>query len=481
MHETFAYHRLEQELTTRIMSGVLAPGEKLPSLRDASLRAGVSIGTAVAAYAELERKGYVESRPRSGYYVRAVARQPAPPSPQAELPATAATVSRSLLIRQVMEALGRADLLLGLSVPSPDLLPVATLNRLMFQAVRDMGPRAISYAPVEGLPELRRHIALRAMDAGAELAPAEMLVTNGAVEALCIALRCVTRPGDAVVLASPTYYCMLELLETLGLRAIEVVSQPGTGVRPADVADVLSRFNVAAIALIPNFNNPDGSLMPAEAKAEIATMAAARGVPIIEDDIYGELHHGPERPPLLRALAPDPGMVLSCSSFSKTLAPGFRVGWLAPGRFLDKALQLKATSTVCTATPMQLAIAEFLARGGYDKHVKKLRTTLKSQSQAMRAALGREFPAGTRVSEPAGGLQLWVELPTRPRPVDSIEFFLKARMRGIGVCPGSLFSPTDRYRGFVRLCCGTLWDAALEKGLRELGQLAAEMMAEGGR
>ena len=471
--EQFAYRQVELDIEARIASGQLKAGQRLPSLRSMAERMGLSVGTIVAAYAELERKGLAQARPRSGYFVRSAPlamREPSEPGP---LPARAELISRSALIRQVLEALGGGGMLsLGLPLPVPELLPTAHLTRLLHNVMRKMGSRALDYAPVRGLPELRREIALRALDAGAEVRASDILITNGALEALGIALRCVARPGDSVVIASPTYYCLLELLEAMGLRAIEVACRPGEGVRPVEVAEAVERCAASALVLTPNFNNPDGSLMSDEAKAHVAQMAASRQLPIIEDDVYGDLvFPGQRRPSILRAHSPEPDLVLSLGSFSKTLAPGFRVGWLAPGRYMPKALQLKATTTICTATPMQAAIAEFLAHGAYDRHLRGLRTTVKRHMQSMRAAIGRFFPPETRVTNPQGGLQLWVELPGA---IDSVDFFLRAWAQGIGVCPGAVFSPTDHYDSFIRLCYGVTWTPTVEDALARLGRMAEE-------
>ena len=477
MAQTYAYQHIERRLVNDIGSGALLPGEKLPSLRSMSTRHGVSLNTVLKAYEELERQGVIESRPRSGFYVCQSQVLPAPkaPDPLAAEELRPENVSRCDLIRQVLSTMGSSGLLaLGLSLPHPSLLPDKALGRLLAAAAREHGHRALDYAPVQGIPELRKAVAPLAQQAGADLGPDDIIITSGAVEALSIALRATTRPGDAVAIPTPTYYCLLELMETLGLRAIEVPSCPAEGLDPADLAKVLSRFDVAAIVLIPNFNNPDGSLMPDDIKAEVVRLAGDAGVPIIEDDVYGDLSFAGHRPSLLQSFAPRHGKaeVLTCSSFAKTVSPGFRVGWLAPGRRMETAFKLKLTTNVCAPTLPQFAMAEFIRRGSYARQVDMLRSAVKRQAWTLRAAIARHFPAETAVTDPAGGMQLWMKLPGK---ADAVRYFLEAQRKGIAVCPGVIFSPSDRFGDYVRISCGTVWSDEMEQGMKTLGELARDL------
>lgn len=470
--EQYLYSQVEQTIVERIRRGALLPGQRLPSLRALSQRMGLSLATVSQAYAELERKGMVEARPRSGYFVRRSLREPQPPVCTPVLASPPREVTRAALIRSVLDALGRTELLpLSAALPQPDLLPTRALSRCLAEVMRTSAGRALDYEPVTGYPELLRQIAMLDMD-NAPASPGGLVITNGAMEALHIALRCVTRPGDNVIIQAPTYFCFLQLLENLQLRAIEIPSCPERGIDPASLDQALRSFSVAACVFTPNFNNPDGSLTPDEAKAEIVAMLADRSIPLIEDEIYGDLHFGPSRPHSC-AWFDRQGLVLTCSSFSKTLAPGFRVGWLRPGRFHEQALAVKITTNVCTASPMQIAIAEYLRSGAYTRHLRRLRQRLAEQAATMRLAIGRHFPAGTRVTSPRGGMQLWIELPGG---ADGIEYFRRARAENIGVCPGSIFSTCDGFKNFVRVCCGNIWSEEMERGLKTLGRLAGELV-----
>jgi len=472
----FRYQSVERHVTDLIASGALAPGEKLPSLRLLAKRLSASISTINQAYVELERKGVVESRPRSGFYVRAPRRLPTPSSGDGLR--TARPISRTGLINTVLESVGRPDLTpLGIICPSSrELLPGRALARIMASVLREHPDHALEYETIPGHLGLRRQLSLRGLDHGTRFAPEEAIITAGALEALYISLRATTRPGDTVLIMSPTYFCFLQLVETLGLRAVEVPSHPERGIDPADIRDALDKYHVTASVLCPNFNNPDGSLTPDAAKAEIVRLCAERGVPLVEDDVYGDLSFGKPRPRTFKSYD-QTGTVILCSSFSKTIAPGYRVGWMVPGRFYEKALEIKATTNVCTASPTQMALAEFLRRGLYDKHLARLRQAIHTQRDVMLHHVGEHFPEGTRATRPEGGSVLWLELPGG---VNGVDFFYEARARGIGLAPGSIFSTQDKYESFIRLSLGGTWDQTMERGIRELGRLA-KTLQRGGR
>lgn len=470
--ETYRYRTVEKHVQSMIENGAIGLGDKLPSLRMLSTNLGVSISTVNQAYVELERKGVIESRPRSGFFVRQRSmRLPrtessAPPMDQPR------PVTRSGLIQTVLESVGRYDILeLGVVAPDTSLLPLKELGRITAAMLRDDPARGFGYAPIPGDPELIRQIAFRSMERGIAIPPDDPIVTAGCVEALNMAVRAVCRRGDTVLIQAPTYYCFLQVLETLGLRAIEIPSDPEGGVSPSDLAHTLRTFDIAACILSPNFNNPDSSLTPDDTKKEIVEMLARRDIPLVEDDVSTDLHFTPKRPGTYKQFD-EKGLVLLCSSFSKTVAPGYRVGWLLPGRFRRKVLELKATTNVSTPAPTQMAMAEYLRQGRMERHLKRLREALEKQMDTMQLHLERYFPAGTRVSHPTGGGVLWLELP---ETVDSVELYFRARDNGIGIAPGPVFSTQDKFTNYIRLSCGAPWSEAMDNGLRILGEMAADM------
>lgn len=470
--ETYRYQAVEKHIMTMIGSGALGLGDKLPSLRSSSTNLGVSISTVNQAYLELERKGVIESRPRSGFFVRQQSHR-LPRTESAPTPMEAPRpVTRIGLIQTVLESVGMVGTVaLDVVAPGADLLPLKELARITATKIKEEPERAMGYAPIPGDPELIRQIAFRSMEHGIRTEPDEPIITAGCMEALYLSLRSVCRRGDTVLIQSPTYYCFLQLLETLGLRTIEVPSDPKTGVSPDDLAHALNTFDVSACVLAPNFNNPDSSLTPDTAKKEIVDMLAERNIPMVEDDVSSDLYFGPKRPGTYKQFD-EKGLVMLCSSFSKTIAPGYRVGWMLPGQFRQKALEIKATTNVSTSAPPQMAIAEYLRQGRMERHLKKLRAALEKQMDTMQLHLGRHFPDGTRVTHPAGGAVLWLELP---RQINSVELFFQAREQGIGIAPGAIFSTQDKFSNYIRISCGASWTEEIRAGVQTLGGLAQSM------
>lgn len=469
--DTFKYRQVEQHILSCLDKGTLRPGDRVPSLRVMSKNLGVGLATVNHAYVELERKGVLEARPRSGFFVRTERRRLPTPMTRGARSAGPRVINRSRLIQTVLESVGNKELLpLGVICPRQDLLPVKALGRIMASIVRSR-PESLDYEVIPGNSDLRLQLARRSLVYGLPVAPDEVMITAGAMEGLYLALRSLTHPGDSVLIQAPTYYCFLQLLETLGLRVIEIPSDPGRGISPEDVAQAVDRFDIKACILSANFNNPDGSLTSDVAKAEIVRLLAEKSIPLVEDDVSGDMHFGPQRPTTFKQ-HDERGLVLYCSSFSKTVAPGYRVGWMLPGRFMDKTLEIKATTNVSCVAPTQMAMAEYLATGQYERHLRTLRGTIRSTMQTMQHVLARTFPGETRVTRPEGGLVLWVELPDG---VDSVELFFKAREQGIGISPGPIFSTQDKFNSFIRLSCGMAWDQNIEAGVTRLGELTEAM------
>ena len=464
------YTELADEMTDAIRRGALRPGERLPSVRQACASRGVSASTVFHAYDLLEARGLIESRPRSGFFVRGAQRGLAA-EPVATLPAGETTeVAIADLVMQVLGSTRDRDVVpLGSAFPSPRLFPLAELARSGARALRALDPDRLLEDLSAGNERLRHQIARRQALAGIAVNPDEIVITHGAMEALDLCLRLLTRPGDVVAVESPTFYAALQALERHGLRAVEVATDPRDGVDPDALAAVLARHRVAACWLMPNFQNPLGSLMPVARKQAVVTLLAHHGVPLIEDDVYGELHFGTTRPPPAKAFD-DAGTILHCTSFSKCLAPGYRVGWVAAGVHAPALRRLKTMTSLATAVPSQLAIAEYLAQGGFDRHLRQLRRQLAAQQMAMRASIEAHFPVGTRVSRPQGGYFLWLELPDGG---DALALHRQALAHGISTAPGPLFNADRRLRRGLRLNFGHApSDGRIEGALETLGRLA---------
>ncbi len=469
--EQFLYDRVYDLVVDQIRAGSLRPGDRLPSLRRMSRQLKVSIATVMQGYTNLEREGFISARPQSGFFVNTgrdkSARLPSATSPRA----IARDIKLSAFVLELLRTSRRPGTApLGPANPSNELLPVRALARIMHRVVTRAPAAAVDYMEPQGYAELRRQIAYRASATGMVVDPRQIIVTNGASEALAVALRSVTRPGDTVAVESPTYFVLLQLIEDLGLKAVEVPADPVNGLNLDALEDIASRFSLAALMCVANFNNPYGSLMPDAAKARLVEIANRRGFRLIEDDIYGDLHFGPYRPRPLMSFD-DTGNVVLTSSFSKTLAPGYRVGWLVVDRGREDMLSRKHNASISSASATQMTVAEFLASGAYDRHLRGMRRALKQQVDRMRHELLEVLPEATRISQPQGGFVLWVELP---RGVDSIALFNRCLEQGVNILPGAIFSPTRKFKNCIRINCGHPWSETVARGVEKLGALASE-------
>jgi DNA-binding transcriptional MocR family regulator len=465
------YEALAEEIAQAIRSGVMKLGDRLPSVRQASTSRAVSPSTVFAAYYLLEARGLIRARERSGYYVAAGAKA-VPPEPQAaSSPAgESLPVDVGKLVFSVLESARTRDVVpFGSAFPSPNLFPLGRLARSMASSVLAMDAWSTVEDLAPGNASLRRQIALRYLADGVHVHSDEIVVTNGALEALNLCLQAVARPGDSIIIESPTFYAALQALERIGLKAIEVPTHPRDGVDLDALALALERHQPKACWLMTNFQNPLGSLMPDAKKQALVALLAKHQVPLIEDDVYGELYFASKRPAHAKAYDQQ-GLVMHCSSFSKCLAPGYRIGWVASGRFTRQIARLQLTTTLSASAPGQAALADYLAKGGYDKHLRQLRHVLALQQAAMIEAVVRYFPRGTRATRPEGGYFLWVELPGK---VDALEVHRQALALGISVAPGPMFSARQEFGNCLRLNYGHPWDARAEAAFVTLGQVIA--------
>jgi DNA-binding transcriptional MocR family regulator len=466
------YETLAQDLTALVAQGTLRPGDRMPSVRALSDQRGVSVSTVLQAYVLLESRGVVETRPQSGHYVRAAraALAPLPRAPRGSAQAARPTVS-DLVARVYRAGQDPRMVLLGGGFMSPELLPTERLNRGLAAVARSAGGAGIAYDTPPGLPALRRQIARRAAQWGVAIGPDDVVTTFGTMEALHLCLRAVAQFGDTIVVESPAYYGVLQLIESLGMRALEVPADPETGLDLGLLDAALRQHRVKACLVVPNFSNPLGALMPDAAKEELVKMLARRDVPLIEDDIYGDLPFEGARPRPARAFDTH-GNVMLCASFSKTLAPGYRVGYVIPGRYREAVERLKFAQTIGTATLPQMAIADFLETGGYERHLRRLRRNIALQVARVSEAIAVEFPPGTRISRPRGGFLLWVEMPPGK---SALELFSRALEHKISVAPGPIFSAKARFGTCVRVSCGFPWSPIIEGAIRTLGGIARAM------
>ncbi len=467
------YVELARSLELLIEQGTLRPGHRLPSVRRMSLQRDVSISTVLQAYSLLENRGWIEARPQSGYYVRPRLPLDLPEPRMARPMAKASYVGVNDLTAEVLSlAVDPRYVPFGAACPDPSLFPTKKLARILAAVGRNDPALLGRYAMHWAFDPLAREMARRYLQAGCPLAHDELVITCGCTEALNLALRAVTKPGDTVAIETPAYFGFLETIQSLGLKALEVPTDPRTGICLDATRDALTHNAVKALIVMPSYSNPLGSCMPDEKKAGFYRLLQEFDVPAIEDDVYGDLHFGERRPKPLKAWDTD-GRVILCSSFGKTLAPSLRVGWTAPGRYLDRVRRLKFTNTLGTPVVLQKTVSDFLRNGGYDHHLRSIRRAYHHQLHLFSQAILRHFPEGTRLSRPEGGFVLWIELPPG---VDTLRLHRDALKHHINTAPGALFSVKERYRNCLRMNCGMPWTAEIEAALRTLGELARRQL-----
>lgn len=459
------YLRLAKSFERQLKAGVLRVGDRLPSIRQLRDAHQVSAATAVGCYLWLERQGYVRARPKSGYFVsRApMADGPAPdiaPRVRGPVPVRALGAAGVAARREVLD--------LGPAVVSSALLPTRRLNRSIRLAMSAFDDHAVRYEDPRGNLRLRRQIARLAFRQGATCSPDDVVVTSGSTEALNLAIRAVTSPGDVVAVESPSCYETLQVLEALHLRAVEVPHVAHQGIDLNLLEAAVTRHRVAAILTIATCHNPLGDCVDDASKARIVAFAEHHGIPVIESDTFGDLVFGGARPRALKAFDTS-GLVLQCCSLAHYVAPGFNLGWASAGRWQAQVQHLKSITNVANARLPQLALAEFLESGSFDTHLRDLRVALWRSLDAARDEVLRTFPAGTRVSQPEGGFVLWVQLPDG---FDGVDVAARAASAGITILPGTAFSASHQYRSCIRLACGHPADV-LRPAIRTIARLLA--------
>ncbi|MCW8943695.1 MAG: PLP-dependent aminotransferase family protein [Sedimenticola sp.] len=470
------YEQVAQKLSEQIAQGIYKRGDRLPSIRHLSEQMGYSISTIQEAYLLLEQRGFTEVRPKSGHFVTQQQKRlldlPAMPEYSAK-PKETSTWAKVFHILYQAES---ADVLyLGRAVPNLSVGTLKPLQSSLASLTRKGELRGLSYDYIFGCDELRRQITRLAVDSGCNLSADEVVITSGCQEALASSLRAITSPGDTVIVDSPSFYGSLQAIEACGLKTLELPTHPEYGISLTALELAFEQWPVKACLITPTFNNPLGYTMPDNRKARLIELLNRYDVPLIEDDIYGDLCYEMPRPRSVKSFDTE-GRVILCSSFSKTLAPGLRVGWVAPGRYASRVMHMKYISSMSSATLPQLAVADFISRGGYDRHLKKIRGLYKRGRDYLIEWITRYFPEGTRVSHPNGGYLLWVELPAG---VDSMQLTKRAMERGVGVAPGELFSSTGKFAHHIRLNYADCPNAKMERGVQILGELVAEMDSGG--
>lgn len=473
--EDHLYMQVADGVEKMIGDDVLKIGDKLPSVRVLSDEYGISMGTAFHAYYHLEGKGLIESRPKSGYYVRFNQNR------FRELPKMIQPnpLSHDVSVKEMIASIyadiaSPNDKVINFALAAPDaaLLPTAKINKSVMHALRSSKDSCVSYEHTQGNIELRKQIARLAFNWGGKVKPDEVIVTGGCLEAMTLCIKTVTKPGDTVAVESPNYFGIFQSLESMGLKVAEISSSPVTGLDLESFQLALKKFPIKACVVIPNFNNPLGGCMPDENKKKLVEIITKKNIPLIEDDIYGELYFGKNRPRTCKYYDTK-GLVMHCSSLSKSLSPGYRIGWTIPGKFLEQVKQIKRIHNISSPTLTQAAIAHYLQHGRYEYHLKNMRKALHTQCLRYLQAIIDYFPEDTKVSRPHGGFILWVELNKK---VNTFKLRIEAMKHHISIVPGKIFSASSNYNNCIRISFAKLWDAEADYGLMILGKLIKKML-----
>ncbi|WP_083444666.1 PLP-dependent aminotransferase family protein [Herbaspirillum rhizosphaerae] len=479
------YETLADTISQQIEQGLMREGEKIPSVRRTSQLHQLSISTVIRAFLLLESRGIIESRPQSGYFVRQRSKEVPPrqdgdrqdASPlnvSGEPPVTAAMPPYALALSNLRSINCKNSLPLGSPYPDPSLFPWARISQLARGLYRRRERQELMGALPPGNQELIRQIARRHLETGLAISASEIIITEGATEAINLCLQAIAKPGDAIAVESPTYYAVLHAIERRGMLAVPIATDPEAGIDVNALESAITASTerrIVGCIVMPNFQNPLGFNMPERRKKALVEMMTRHGLPIIENDVYGELHFGEQRPKSLKAFDTQ-GLVLYCGSFSKSLTAEYRIGWALTGRYRQEIEHLKFLNTVTTPSLPQIAIAEYLKNEGYDFHLRRLRKTYAQQVRIMTAAVKRFFPAGTTTSRPAGGYLLWIVLPAH---VNALELYSLAQARDISIAPGPMFSLDGGFTNCLRLNYSFTWDQAMETAVRTLGEIAKEL------
>ena len=467
-NSSYLYLQFADRIEKQIKSGVLSVGDKLPSIREVCAETGYSMSTVSKAYYEIESRSLIESRPQSGYYVSNIsARTISEPSASSPI-LSSANIEREDLIDLVYGDMRAKDVtMLSLGFPSNELLPIAKLNKGMIQAMRQLPNSGTSYEEIQGNTNLRKEIARWSFTWGGALTEEDIITTPGCITAISHCLMTLTKPGDTIITESPVYFGVLQLAKSLGLYVMELPTNMTTGIELDALKKALSTKKVKACVLMSNFSNPSGSMMPNEHKKEVVRLMEFYNIPLIEDDIHGDLYFGSSRPTNCKTYD-ESGIVLCCSSVSKSLAPGYRVGWVSPGKFKKEILRTKLYHTISSPTITHEVVGDFLKNGRYENHLRKIRQILNHNCNNYINTVLESFPKGTKVSQPQGGFFLWVELDSK---IDTADLYHLAMKHQISIAPGRIFSLQDQFSNCMRLSFGLPWTNELRQSIQTLGKL----------
>lgn len=465
MKREILYQKIAATIALQIKSAIRKTGDKLPSLRTISHEYGVSLNTAIQAYYELEKDGLIISRPKSGYIVNYKPLRLSVPATTQPSIKYEGKGDEDLITEVYRNIEDMSVTRFSLGIPEDALLPTAKLNKELIRAMRSLPGSGNRYENSQGNLRLRKNIARFAYSWNANLVEDDIITTTGVTNSTSLALSAITQKGDTIAVESPVYFGILQLATNLGLRVMELPTNPVTGIDPDALKKVLPQIKVCL--LVSNFSNPMGSCMPDEHKKEVVDMLSEYDIPLIEDDLYGDVFFGNSRPKPCKYFD-NRGLVLWCGSVSKTLAPGYRVGWIAPGKFKEAVIRQKHIHSISTPSLNQEAVANFMENDRYENHLRKLRHELYTNSLHFMRSITGNFPEDTKIITPQGGFMMWIELNEK---IDTVKLYYQAMQQKISIAPGRMFTLQDQYKNCMRLSYGQRWNPTVEERLITLGNI----------
>ena len=474
MTKVLLYQQIADDLRDLITQGVYLPGDKLPSLRTLSVKRKVSIATIQRAVEELEIVGLIEARPKSGFYVCFNTRTDV----AIELPSIVMkpkSVKIHELASQIFHQCGEPDIVnMGTSYPSSDFMPTPALQKIANQVIKHHMADIVEVQFSAGNAVLRDALAKRMNESGCQVSSDDVIVTNGCLEALSVCLRAVAKPGATIALESPGFVGSLQLIESLGYKALEIPCHPVTGMSLEALELALEQWQISAVLVVPSYSNPLGSCMPEVNRKQLVALLSANDIPLIEDDLLGDLSFDGSRLKPCKAFDKK-GMVLYCSSVSKTIASGLRVGWIAPGAYYKEVSYFKTFTNISAPQFSQIVVAQFYNSGKYERHVRQLTAKIAKQLYQIQSFIHQYFPEGTQVSNPQGGCILWVVLP---KGIDGHQLHLKAIEMGIGIIPGQLSSATNKFDHCIRINCACDPKIDMQGSIKTLADIAHAILGK---
>ena len=468
------YLKVAQSLEDQIQKGTFGIGDRVPSVRDLSQHHRVSVSTVLQAYFWLENRGRIEARPKSGFYVRPPLQDLHPEPVYRPVQSQPTPVTTGELVLEVVRAGGRPiKVQLSHASPSEKHMPTFKLNSIIRRISREMPEHSVAYQLPPGSLSLRQQIAKRSVGFGCNFLPQDVIITCGAMEALNLCLRAIAKPGDIIATESPTFFNILQAIESLGMKAVEIPTHPRTGMDLEILEQAIKKHRIRGCIAITNCHNPLGYVLSDEKKKALVELLSRHDIPLIEDDVYGDIAFSEHRPRVAKAFDRK-GLVIVCGSFSKTVSPGLRVGWVHSERYRTKIEELKLITSIASSSLSQLVMASLLESGGYDRQVRHIRMVFQKQVAAVGQAVSKYFPEGTKMTRPEGGYVLWIELPKR---ADAIRLYRTALEEGISISPGPIFSASGKFRNCIRLNCGLPWTDELDRAILKLGRLCEAQLA----